>query len=64
MSLVLPSEIVVGLIIAVALLLLGDYFGHKFGRMKLAITGGITALVLVILFAIYAILFALLHLGS
>jgi hypothetical protein len=64
MNLILPSEIVVGILIVIGLLLLGDYAGYKFGRMKLAVTGGITALILVIIFAIFAILFSLLHLGS
>ena len=64
MNLILPSEIVVGILLVIGVLLLGDYFGHKFGRMKLAVTGGITALGVVILYAIYAVLFALLHLGS
>lgn len=64
MNLVLPSEIVVGIIIVIALLLIGDYLGYKVGRMKLATFGGFTVLGLVVLFAIYAILFALLHWGS
>jgi len=59
MDLVIPSEIVVGIIIVIALLLLGDYVGYKIGRMKLLMYSGFTVLGLVVLFAIYAIIFAL-----
>ena len=44
-------EIIVGV---AAALLLGDYIGYKFGRMKLATYTLFTVLGLVILFAIYA----------
>jgi hypothetical protein len=43
--------IVVGVIAA---MLLGDYFGHKFGRMKLVWTGIVVALLAIIVFAVYA----------
>jgi hypothetical protein len=43
--------IIVGVIAA---MLLGDYFGHKFGRMKLVWTGIIAALLAIIVFAVYA----------
>jgi hypothetical protein len=43
--------IVVGVIAA---MLLGDYFGHKFGRMKLVWTGIVAALLAIIVFAVYA----------
>ena len=35
-------------------LLLGDYLGYKIGRMKLATISGITLLISVVAFAIYA----------
>jgi hypothetical protein len=44
-------------VIAVAFigsLLLGDYFGYKFGRMKLVWTGIIVALLAIVVFAVYA----------
>jgi hypothetical protein len=44
-------EIIVGV---AAALLLGDYIGYKFGRMKLATYTLFTVLGLVVLFAIYA----------
>ena len=44
-------EIIVGV---AAALLLGDFIGYKFGRMKLATYTLFTVLGLVILFAIYA----------
>lgn len=59
MDLIIPSEVVVGIVIVIALLLAGDYLGYKVGRMKLATYGGFTILGLVIIFAIYAIIFAL-----
>lgn len=59
MDLIIPSQIVVGFFIAIALLLVGDYLGYKVGRTKLAMYSGFTVLGLVILFAIYAIIFAL-----
>ena len=43
--------IIVGVIAA---MLLGDYFGYKFGRMKLVWTGIIVALLAIIVFAVYA----------
>jgi hypothetical protein len=44
-------EIIVGV---AATLLIGDYIGYKFGRMKLATYTLFTVLGLVVLFAIYA----------
>ena len=46
---------IVELIVAVAaVLLIGDYVGYKFGRMKLATFTLFTVLGIIILFAIYA----------
>ncbi len=61
LNLQIPSYIVVGIIVAIAFILLGDYFGYKFGRMRLATIGGFTVLGVVILYAIYAIIYAFLH---
>jgi hypothetical protein len=44
-------EIIVGV---AAVLLIGDYIGYKFGRMKLAKVTLLTVLGIIILFAIYA----------
>jgi hypothetical protein len=44
-----------GIIVAViAAVLLGDYAGHKIGRGRLAIIGGVVVLVTIIAFAIFA----------
>jgi len=46
---------IVEIIVAVAAaMLIGDYFGYKFGRMKLATYTLFTVLGIIILFAIYA----------
>lgn len=58
LNLLIPSEIVVGIVVAIAFILLGDYLGHKVGRMRLLTIGGFTILAIVILFAIYAIVYA------
>jgi len=39
---------------AMALLVLGDYLGYKFGHMRTAIAIGIITLILIVAFAIYA----------
>ncbi len=44
-------EIIVGIAIA---LVVGDYIGYKFGRMKLATYTLFSALAIIVLFAIYA----------
>jgi hypothetical protein len=49
------STIMVGIIIFAIVLLLGDYFGYKIGRMKLATYTLFTALALIIIFAIFAV---------
>jgi hypothetical protein len=54
MDLKLAIEIVVIIIGIIALMLLGDYIGYKFGRIKLAIYSGYVVLGLIVLFAIYA----------
>ena len=46
--------IVEGIIALIAVMLLGDYIGYKFGRWRLVIISGIVALGVIILFAIYA----------
>jgi uncharacterized protein (DUF3084 family) len=60
MDLRLAIQIVVILVGIVAIMLLGDYFGHKFGRMRLAIYCGYIVLGVIILFAIYAAIMLLL----
>jgi hypothetical protein len=46
---------VVEIIVAVAVILvIGDYIGHKFGRMKLATFTLFTVLGVIVAFAIYA----------
>ncbi len=54
MDLRLAIEIVVILVGIIAVMLLGDYIGHKFGRMKLAIYSGYIVLGLIVIFAIFA----------
>ncbi len=54
MDLKIAIEIVVIIIAIVAVMLIGDYIGYKFGRMKLAVYGGYIVLGLIVLFAIYA----------
>lgn len=50
------ASIVIVYIVAVAVvLLIGDYIGYKFGRMKLVTYTAIGVLVLVIAFAIFAV---------
>ena len=61
MSLGNVSLIVIGIVVLIGLLLLGDYLGHKVSRMKLAMWGGFTALGVVVLFAIYAIITSLIN---
>jgi hypothetical protein len=56
MDLRLASIIVIGILIAIALVLLGDYLGYKIGRPRLAAVCGFTVLGLVVLYAIYAII--------
>lgn len=45
---------VVIIVATIAAIILGDYLGHKFGRMKVVWTGIIVALLAIIVFAIYA----------
>jgi len=42
------------IVVAAIVLLIGDYIGYKFGRMKLATYTLFTVLGVIILFAIYA----------
>jgi hypothetical protein len=44
-------EIIVGVAVA---MVLGDYIGYKFGRMKLATTVLFTVIGVIVVFAIYA----------
>ena len=63
MSLWTVSLIVIGIIVFVGLLLLGDYLGYKVSRMKLAMWGGFGVLGVVVIFAIYAIITSLINRG-
>ena len=45
---------VVVIVATIAAIILGDYLGYKFGRMKLVWTGIIVALLAIVVFAIYA----------
>ena len=47
-------NILVVVILVLTMMLLGDYMGYKFGRMKLLASVGIIALALVIVYAIYS----------
>ena len=53
-TLKLAISIVEGIVAFAAVLLIGDYIGYKFGRMKLATYTLFTVLGIIILFAIYA----------
>lgn len=50
----LATYILWGVIAFIAVLLLGDYLGHKVGRRRLAQTLGIIALAAIVAFAIVA----------
>ncbi len=54
-SAALIVELVVGIVASMAI---GDYLGYKVGRVKLAITIGSIALGVIVLFAIYAAVYA------
>jgi|WetSurMetagenome_2_1015567.scaffolds.fasta_scaffold173373_2 hypothetical protein len=45
---------VVIIVSAIAAIILGDYLGYKFGRMKIVWAGIIVALLAIVVFAIYA----------
>jgi hypothetical protein len=47
-------NMLVVIILVLTMMLLGDYMGYKFGRMKLLASVGIIALALVIVYAIYS----------
>lgn len=49
------SIIIVAIIVVAGVMLIGDYTGYKFGRMKLATYTLFTVLGLIIVFAIFAI---------
>ena len=42
------------IVATIAAILLGDYFGYKFGRMKLVWTGIVAVLLAIVVFAVYA----------
>ena len=54
-NLKIASTVIIYIVIIGAVLLIGDYFGYKFGRMKLATYTFISVLALVIIFAIFAV---------
>jgi antibiotic biosynthesis monooxygenase (ABM) superfamily enzyme len=54
MDLTIARNILVVVVVVAASMLLGDYIGYKFGRMKLASFTLIITLVVVVAFAIYA----------
>ena len=49
------STTIVIIVIVGFVLVIGDYLGYKFGRMKLASYTGFSVLALVIIFAIFAV---------
>ena len=59
MNLTIPSMVVIGIVVAAALMFVGDYLGYKIGRMNLFTYSGFTVLGVLIIFAIYAIIYAL-----
>jgi hypothetical protein len=61
MSLWNVSLIVIGIVVVIALLLLGDYLGYKISRRRLGMWGGFGILGIVILYAIYAIVISLIN---
>ncbi len=46
--------ILVAVVLMLAIMLVGDYLGYKFGRMKLLASTGFIALAVVIAYAIYS----------
>lgn len=53
-ALTIAIRIVVILVAIAVVMLIGDYIGHKVGRMRLAIYSGYVVLGIIIIFAIYA----------
>jgi uncharacterized membrane protein len=51
----LASSVIIYIVIIGVVLLIGDYLGYKFGRMKLASYTLFSVLALVIIFAIFAV---------
>ncbi len=45
---------VVVIVATIAAIILGDYLGYKFGRMKVVWTGVVAALLAIVVFAVYA----------
>jgi hypothetical protein len=61
MSLWNVSLVVIGIVVVIALLLLGDYLGYKVSRTRLGMWGGFGILGIVVLYAIYAIVTSLIN---
>ncbi len=55
LELIDASNIIVIIIATLAVLLLGDYLGHKIGRWRLAVIVGIIALVSIAAFTVFAV---------
>ena len=49
------SNIIVTIIATLAVLLLGNYLGHKIGGWQLAVIAGVIALVGIVAFTVYAV---------
>ena len=50
--------IVVAVIMVLVIMLLGDYLGYKFGRMKLLASTGFVALAVIVVFVVYAFVYS------
>ncbi len=46
--------ILVAVVLMLAIMLVGDYLGYKFGRMKLLASTGFIALAVIIAYAVYS----------
>ena len=57
-SLTLAKISIITIVAFLASLALGDYLGYKIGRWRLATLVGITALIAIVAFAVYVIVFA------
>lgn len=47
-------RILAAIILALAIMIVGDYLGYKFGRMRLLATAGILTLAVIIAYAVYS----------
>jgi hypothetical protein len=59
MGLFIPSLIVIGIVGASIFTLLGSYLNDRIGRPKLTMYGVVTILSVIIIFAVYAVIYAL-----